>query len=439
MVVAALTMAAHGPTSSSPARLGGVAPDLGPARILEQLADLRAGLDAGGRRAAESERRLYLGACLAGGGRLRCARARAVRPAADACLGPPRAARRLSLQKHPGMGRAARRRHGRAGAGCRRRPAADGGHTAVRLGAGHALRHVHIAGERAQPAPADPVFPVGQAHLHRIGGARSGAGAVAGHRCPPCSGGRAILRHLERRGGAGAAASRAGAAKPGRQRRRGARHGRAAAGRPAHFGRTGKGTLSRAFRATDPVASHGGDPRRRRRPAQRPGEDPRRGGLRVRAERAGANEPVLPGRAVAASPPRLGGTAEPKAGGPVREPDGLARRALGSGRLQSQLPQRLARPGRRGHACHAARRAPGCRRRRVEIPVAAIFGLRRGDPRPSPATGRDPLRAGGIHQAAERIRRSAARSMPISGTAWRCAVPRSIVVRRSILAWSWST
>ena len=87
--------------------------------------------------------------------------------------------------------------------------------------------------------------------------------------------------------------------------RAGARPGRTAEGRAGDAVHAGAGALSRAVRAADPVAPHGGDAGGARRPADRRRARPRRRGLRADDPRLRAARPHLPAGAVAAAPPRL--------------------------------------------------------------------------------------------------------------------------------------
>ena len=88
-----------------------------------------------------------------GGRRLRGARAGRVRHAAGAGEGPSRPAGRQPIQGHPGVGRPARRRHDRAGHGGGRQRQAARGHPRVHCAVGHAVRAVHAVRQRNDARP----------------------------------------------------------------------------------------------------------------------------------------------------------------------------------------------------------------------------------------------------------------------------------------------
>ena len=122
--------------------------------------------------------------------------------------------------------------------------------------------------------------------------------------------------------------------------------------------------LSRAVRAADPVAPHGGPPDGARRPAGRRRARPRHRGLPADDPRLRLARPRLPARRSGCSA-RFGieRVADRAAGRPLRDPDGAAGRAGRAGGVQPAFDLRPARQRRRGAAGRGDPRPPRAGRR----------------------------------------------------------------------------
>ena len=103
---------------------------------------------------------------------------------------------------------------------------------------------------------------------------------------------------------------------------------------------------------------------------------------------------------VAAPALRHRGRPDPAAGGPLRDPDGVAERAGRTRGLQScsSIADLLGRDAE-NCACGGDREAAGRRRQRAAGAVAAISRLCRVDPGPPVRARRHPLRSDGVHSA----------------------------------------
>ena len=409
---------------------------VGAARILGELPDLRAGLDAGGQRAAADHLALFPGRRRRGGGRLRGARAGRVRHAAGPGEGQPRPAGRQPIQGHPGMGRPARRRHDRAGHGGGRQRQAARGHPPVHRAVGHAVRAVHAVRQRNDARPVHACAGPRQAVAAGACPARPRAGAVEDQRRPPSGADHPSPQRPHRRPGRRPGLGRRGRGRGGAGRA-GARPRRARQGRPGDAVLAREGALSGAVRAADPVASHGRRADGGRRPADRQCARQGRGRLRGVAGRHLAARSGLSPRFVAAPAARLRAHADGAPGRPLRDPDGDPERADRACRLQHQLGGRPSRQRRRGGARRGDRESPGSGRQRLQGAVAAVSRLRRID-RDAPARSRrHPLRIDRVQSPPAARASSAARSTTTCANSSPSAVAPSTSGRRSISAWNW--